>query len=251
MRPFGDLASQPLASSRAYLRGNILDSLARSHHATDPADLRGALNTSSRIGTTHLRLGDCSMRRSRLPVSGVRCGGARPSLHAQPRGLRVRKVFRRETKMKALKVLALTAVLAAVLAFVNVPGQIAQTQRATEAPTGFDGRDNGFLAEFCARQAELARESPLSPAIPDDECNMEAAVEEFTGPETAADGLGPIFNASRLRRMPHRQPDPWRHQPDHRDASGLLRPWGIHGPSGRITDPLSDAPGRTSSSRSA
>jgi CxxC motif-containing protein (DUF1111 family) len=32
--------------------------------------------------------------------------------------------------------------------------------------------------------------------IPDDECNFETAVEEFTGPETIADGLGPIFNAS-------------------------------------------------------
>jgi CxxC motif-containing protein (DUF1111 family) len=32
--------------------------------------------------------------------------------------------------------------------------------------------------------------------IPPDECNAEAAVEEFTGPETPADGLGPIFNAA-------------------------------------------------------
>ena len=31
--------------------------------------------------------------------------------------------------------------------------------------------------------------------IPADECNEEAAKEEFTGPETPADGLGPIFNA--------------------------------------------------------
>jgi CxxC motif-containing protein (DUF1111 family) len=38
--------------------------------------------------------------------------------------------------------------------------------------------------------------SPNSPEIPDDECNFEAAAEEFTGPETTADGLGPIFNAA-------------------------------------------------------
>ena len=67
--------------------------------------------------------------------------------------------------------------------------------RATEAPAGFDGADNGFLAEFCANQAELARTSSLSPAIPADECNMDAAVGEFAGPEGESDGLGPIFNA--------------------------------------------------------
>jgi CxxC motif-containing protein (DUF1111 family) len=32
--------------------------------------------------------------------------------------------------------------------------------------------------------------------IPDDECNDEAAEEEFTGPELTSDGLGPIFNAA-------------------------------------------------------
>jgi len=45
---------------------------------------------------------------------------------------------------------------------------------ATEAPTGFDGLTNGFVT-----QAE-----------------MNGAAEEFTGPETTADGLGPIFNAA-------------------------------------------------------
>jgi CxxC motif-containing protein (DUF1111 family) len=101
--------------------------------------------------------------------------------------------------MKPSKVLALTTVLAAAVTFVLVPSQVVQSQQpppATEAPTGFDGGDNGFLAEFCANQAQLARETVLSPAIPDDECNMEAAVGEFAGPETAADGLGPVFNAS-------------------------------------------------------
>ena len=43
-----------------------------------------------------------------------------------------------------------------------------------EAPTGFDGLTNGFVT-----QAE-----------------MDEAAEEFTGPETIADGLGPIFNAA-------------------------------------------------------
>ena len=66
---------------------------------------------------------------------------------------------------------------------------------ATEAPAAFDGQSNGFLEEFCANQAQLARESDLSPAIPPGECNMDTAIEEFTGPESAEDGLGPIFNA--------------------------------------------------------
>jgi CxxC motif-containing protein (DUF1111 family) len=65
----------------------------------------------------------------------------------------------------------------------------------TEAPTGFEVVSNGFAEEFCANQAALT-DSPNSPQIPDDECNFDAAVEEFTGPETIADGLGPIFNAA-------------------------------------------------------
>jgi len=73
--------------------------------------------------------------------------------------------------------------------------QAAIAALATEAPTGYDGRDNGFLAEFCARQADLARVSDLSPAVPPDECNMDTAVGEFAGPEGESDGLGPVFNA--------------------------------------------------------
>jgi CxxC motif-containing protein (DUF1111 family) len=65
----------------------------------------------------------------------------------------------------------------------------------TPAPTGFDGKSNGFAEEFCSNQAALTN-SPNSPQIPADECNFEAATEEFTGPETVADGLGPIFNAA-------------------------------------------------------
>ena len=63
-----------------------------------------------------------------------------------------------------------------------------------EAQTGFGG-SNGFLDEFCDNQAALVN-SPNSPLIPADECNEEAAEEEFTGPETTADGLGPIFHAA-------------------------------------------------------
>jgi CxxC motif-containing protein (DUF1111 family) len=69
-----------------------------------------------------------------------------------------------------------------------------ETQSAPEAPTGFGG-SNGFAAEFCANQPRLV-DSPNSPLIPPDECNAATAAEEFTGPETAADGLGPIFNAA-------------------------------------------------------
>jgi hypothetical protein len=43
-----------------------------------------------------------------------------------------------------------------------------------EAPTGFDGESNGFIVGL----------------------GFEEAKEEFTGPETAADGLGPVFNAA-------------------------------------------------------
>jgi CxxC motif-containing protein (DUF1111 family) len=65
----------------------------------------------------------------------------------------------------------------------------------TEALTGFDGGSNGFAEEFCANQNALAL-SPNSPKIPAAECNYDVAEEEFTGPETVADGIGPIFNAT-------------------------------------------------------
>jgi CxxC motif-containing protein (DUF1111 family) len=71
----------------------------------------------------------------------------------------------------------------------------AETQSGpTPAPTGFDLVSNGFAEEFCANQAALAEETPESPRIPDDECGFEEAMEEFTGPESVADGVGPIFN---------------------------------------------------------
>ncbi len=65
----------------------------------------------------------------------------------------------------------------------------------SEAPTGFELRSNGFAREFCDNQGALTN-SGNSPEIPDDECNFDAAAEEFLGPETVADGLGPIFNAA-------------------------------------------------------
>jgi CxxC motif-containing protein (DUF1111 family) len=64
-----------------------------------------------------------------------------------------------------------------------------------DAPAGFDAASNGFAEEFCARQDRLTN-SPNSPTIDDDECNFAAAAEEFTGPETLADGVGPVFNAT-------------------------------------------------------
>jgi CxxC motif-containing protein (DUF1111 family) len=97
--------------------------------------------------------------------------------------------------MTRFKVLSLLAVWAVPSMFVVGGSDPAQTQSGpTEAPTGFDGGDNGFAKEFCERQGFLTN-SPNSPEIPDDECNFETAVEEFTGPESDADGVGPIFNA--------------------------------------------------------
>jgi CxxC motif-containing protein (DUF1111 family) len=62
---------------------------------------------------------------------------------------------------------------------------------------------NGFAEEFCANQSGMSTSSDESPEIPDgvnnpeeNECNFEAALEEFTGPEGVADGLGPVYNAA-------------------------------------------------------
>jgi CxxC motif-containing protein (DUF1111 family) len=96
--------------------------------------------------------------------------------------------------MKRFKVLGTVAVWAVAAVLVIGMSGSAQTQSGpVEAPTGFEG-SNGFLAEFCARQNELAEETELSPRIPPEECNAEAAEEEFTGPEDTAAGVGPIFN---------------------------------------------------------
>jgi CxxC motif-containing protein (DUF1111 family) len=95
--------------------------------------------------------------------------------------------------MKPLRVLTLVVALAAAMFAVDAM-VTAQSAGPTEASAGFDGEDNGFAAEFCANQNALVN-SPNSPKIPADECDFEAAEEEFTGPETVADGLGPIYNA--------------------------------------------------------
>jgi len=97
--------------------------------------------------------------------------------------------------MRRFKVLGTVAVWAVALtSLIGLSGS-AQTQSGpTEAPTGFTVTDNGFAAEFCVRQAQLAEVTPNSPAIPDDECSFDTAVEEFTGPEDTSVGLGPIFN---------------------------------------------------------
>ena len=91
-------------------------------------------------------------------------------------------------------------VIVGVAAVWTLPALVGLGERAvadgpTEAPTGFSVESNGFAEEFCANQEALTN-SPNSPLIPDEECNFEAAVEEFTGPETTADGLGPIFNGA-------------------------------------------------------
>lgn len=88
-------------------------------------------------------------------------------------------------------IVSAAAVFLAVL--IAAPGTLSQSG-VSNAPTGFTGT-NGFAAQFCANQRFLV-DSPNSPKIPDDECNFDAAAEEFTGPETTADGLGPIFNAA-------------------------------------------------------
>jgi CxxC motif-containing protein (DUF1111 family) len=84
-----------------------------------------------------------------------------------------------------------------IAAVVGVPGIASQSAMTgpSDAPTGFALASNGFAEEFCARQRSFV-DSPNSPQIPSEECNFAAAAEEFTGPETIADGLGPIFNAA-------------------------------------------------------
>jgi CxxC motif-containing protein (DUF1111 family) len=63
-------------------------------------------------------------------------------------------------------------------------------------------QSNGFAEEFCGNQTGMSTSSDDSPQIPDgvndieNECSFETAMEEFTGPEGVADGLGPVFNAA-------------------------------------------------------
>jgi CxxC motif-containing protein (DUF1111 family) len=76
-----------------------------------------------------------------------------------------------------------------------------------EAPASFRLESNGFAEEFCRKQSTprlqpLAEVTADSPAIPDgrndpeNECTYATALGEFTGPEDATAGLGPIFNAA-------------------------------------------------------
>jgi CxxC motif-containing protein (DUF1111 family) len=80
--------------------------------------------------------------------------------------MRVRSVIRVLGVLSALA-LATSLTWTRAVAVVNNSGP-------TEAPTGFDGRTNGFVT-----QAEF-----------------DEAAEEFTGPELISDGLGPTFNAA-------------------------------------------------------
>ncbi|HEY7186060.1 MAG TPA: di-heme oxidoredictase family protein [Vicinamibacterales bacterium] len=64
----------------------------------------------------------------------------------------------------------------------------------TEAPTGFDGKSNGYAEEYCSSQSALSH-TTASPDIPDTECSYDSAVEEFGGHEEDSDGIGPVYNA--------------------------------------------------------
>jgi CxxC motif-containing protein (DUF1111 family) len=69
------------------------------------------------------------------------------------------------------------------------------TAGVTDAPTGFDGRSNGFAEEYCANQHTL-KNSPYSPEIPYAQCNFAEAVDQFAEIEDLDDGIGPVFNAT-------------------------------------------------------
>jgi CxxC motif-containing protein (DUF1111 family) len=91
--------------------------------------------------------------------------------------------------------LAVVVWIAAMAAAVSISSRSAETRDGPpDAPAGFDGASNGFVAEFCANQAALV-DSPNSPMIPDDRCTEDDAIDEFSEVQTPDDGLGPIFNA--------------------------------------------------------
>jgi CxxC motif-containing protein (DUF1111 family) len=73
---------------------------------------------------------------------------------------------------------------------------VAPTIWSASDPSEYLQQSNGFAEEFCANQAALAQVTPDSPRIDADECSFATALEEFTGPETIADGVGPVFNAA-------------------------------------------------------
>jgi CxxC motif-containing protein (DUF1111 family) len=97
--------------------------------------------------------------------------------------------------MKRFLSFRVLASIGAVMLALAITAPRTETQAVTEAPTGFDVSDNGFAREFCANERGLTDVDPAqSPGTPDGECNFDTAVEEFTGPEDEAAGLGPIFN---------------------------------------------------------
>jgi CxxC motif-containing protein (DUF1111 family) len=80
-------------------------------------------------------------------------------------------------------------------AFAEARAGGATTAAIADAPEGYELESNGFAEEYCANQDEMT-DSPLLPEIDDDECDFESAAEEFTGPETVEEGVGPVFNAT-------------------------------------------------------
>jgi CxxC motif-containing protein (DUF1111 family) len=78
----------------------------------------------------------------------------------------------RRHEMHARRVATLLGMLAVSAWMTTVV--LTQSGSPTEAPAGFDGGSNGFKTGL----------------------DFDEALEEFTGPETAADGLGPVFNGA-------------------------------------------------------
>ncbi len=89
-------------------------------------------------------------------------------------------------------VVAWAMVSAIVIGFNTRVGTVGSV---TDAPTGFDGRSNGFAEEFCANQQALT-DSQNSPEIPAALCNFDAAVSQFAEIDDIADGIGPTFNST-------------------------------------------------------
>ena len=95
--------------------------------------------------------------------------------------------------MKRLLTFRILASIGVTMLALAVTAPRMQSITPPDAPTGLAAVSNGFAEEFCANQASMTN-AVNSPQIPADECNFDAAAEEFLGPETEADGLGPIFN---------------------------------------------------------
>ncbi len=92
-----------------------------------------------------------------------------------------------------IRMIASAAMSLAVVAIVAPAPQSLEGPKP--APAGFVVESNGFAEEYCANQGDYATSSN-SPPIPATECGYEEAAGEFTGPESAADGVGPVFNAA-------------------------------------------------------